>query len=191
MLKTIAAGMTALAVITGPSLGYAQSPSRASERLNAADLSALTDARIAVVKSTLQLTADQEKYWPPIEEAIRARAKNRQSRVENLTTGVADRADRGVIEVLRDRNPVEFLDRRADVLAQRSADLKKLSAAWQPLYQTLTPVQKRNLGYLTISVLRELRDRAEDRRMESERRGRVRASGSWWGPEQVLTSSRD
>jgi LTXXQ motif family protein len=168
MLKTIAAGMTALAVITGPSLGYAQSPSRASERLNAADLSALTDARIAVVKSTLQLTADQEKYWPPIEEAIRARAKNRQSRVENLTTGVADRADRGVIEVLRDRNPVEFLDRRADVLAQRSADLKKLSAAWQPLYQTLTPVQKRNLGYLTISVLRELRDRAEERRMNSE-----------------------
>ncbi len=168
MLKTIAAGMTALAVITGPSLGYAQSPSRASERLNAADLNALTDARIAVVKSTLQLTADQEKYWPPIEEAIRARAKNRQSRVENLTTGVADRADRGVIEVLRDRNPVEFLDRRADVLAQRSADLKKLSAAWQPLYQTLTPVQKRNLGYLTISVLRELRDRAEERRMNSE-----------------------
>ena len=120
------------------------------------------------LKRFLQLTADQEKYWPPIEEAIRARAKNRQSRVENLTTGVADRADRGVIEVLRDRNPVEFLDRRADVLAQRSADLKKLAAAWQPLYQTLTPVQKRNLGYLTISVLRELRDRAEERRMNSE-----------------------
>ena len=168
MLKTIAAGMTALAVITGPSLGYAQSPGRASERLNAADLNALTDARIALVKSTLQLTADQEKYWPPIEDAIRARAKSRQSRLESLTTGVADRADRSLIEVLRDRNPSEFLDRRADVLAQRSADLKKLAAAWQPLYQTLTPVQKRNLGYLTISVLRELRDRAEQRRMESE-----------------------
>jgi hypothetical protein len=69
---------------------------------------------------------------------------------------------------LRDRNPVEFLDRRADVLAQRSADLKKLSAAWQPLYQTLTPVQMRNLGYLTISVLRDLRDRAEERRMNSK-----------------------
>lgn len=168
MLKTIAAGMTALAVITGPSLGYAQSPGRASERLNAADLNALTDARIAVVKSTLQLTADQEKYWPPVEEAIRARAKSRQSRLESLTTGAADRADRGVVEVLRDRNPVEFLDRRADVLAQRSADLKKLAAAWQPLYQTLTPVQKRHLGYLTISVLRELRDRAEERRMDAE-----------------------
>jgi hypothetical protein len=160
--------MTALAVITGPSLGYAQSPSRASERLNAADLNALTDARIALVKSTLQLTADQEKYWPPIEEAIRARAKSRQSRLESLTTGVADRADRGLIEVLRDRNPVEFLDRRAEMLAQRSADLKRLAAAWQPLYQTLTPVQKRQLGYLTISVLRELRDRAEERRMEAE-----------------------
>lgn len=167
MLRTISAGMTALAVITASSLGYAQSPSasRLSERLSAADLNVLTEARIAVVKNTLQLTADQQRYWPPIEEAIRARAKDRQSRLESLTTGAADRADRNPIEVLRDRNPVEFMNRRADAMAQRSADLKKLAAAWQPLYQTLTPEQKRHLGYLSISVLRDLRDRAEDRRI--------------------------
>jgi hypothetical protein len=169
MLKTISAGMTALAVITGPSLGYAQSPAAgpASERITAADLNALTDARIAIVKSALQLTADQERYWPPIEEAIRSRAKDRLTRLESVTTGVAERADRSPIENLRDRDPVEFLNRRADALTQRAADLKKLAAAWQPLYQTLTPDQKRRLGFVAVSALRDLRDDVEERRIRA------------------------
>src|SRR5262245_4997553 len=143
MLKAISAGMTALAVITGPSLGYAQDPSAgsASQRATTADLNALTDARIAIVKNTLQLTPDQEKLWPPVEEAIRSRAKARQSRLEAVTTGMAERADRSPLENLRDRNPVDFLNRRADALAARSTELKKLAAAWQPLYQSLTPDQ--------------------------------------------------
>jgi hypothetical protein len=169
MLKAISAGMTALAVITGASLAYAQDPSAgpASQRTTAADLNALTDARVAIVKGTLQLTPEQEKYWPAIEEAIRARAKNRLTRLENITTGAAERADRNRLEVMRDRNPVEFLNRRADALAQRSADLKRLADAWQPLYQTLMPDQKRRLGLLTVITIRELRGRAEDRRVQA------------------------
>ena len=169
MLRTISAGMTALAVITGSSLAYGQAPSAgpASPRITASDLNALTDARIAIVKAALQLTPDQERYWPAIEDAIRARAKDRITRLEGVTTGVAERADRSPIENLRDRNPVEFLNRRADALAQRSADLKKLATAWQPLYQTLTPDQKRRMGFLAMVVLRDLRDGVEQRRMEA------------------------
>ena len=169
MLKTISAGMTVFAVVAGTSVAYAQSPSAgpASQRVTAADLNALTDARIAIVKGTLQLTPDQEKYWPPIEEAIRARAKNRLTRLESITTGAAERADRSPLEVMRDRNPVDFLNRRADALAQRAADLKKLAVAWQPLYETLMPDQRRRLGLLTVIVVRELRDRAEQARMQA------------------------
>jgi hypothetical protein len=166
MLRTISAGMTVLAVITGPSLGYAQTAGPASQRVTAADLNALTDGRVAIVKGALQLTPDQETYWPAIEEAIRSRAKDRQTRLESMTTGAAERADRSPIENLRDRNPVEFLNRRSDALAQRAADLKKLAAAWQPLYQTLTPDQKRRLGFIAVYVLRELRDGAEQRRIQ-------------------------
>ena len=169
MLKTISAGMTVFAVVAGTSVAYAQSPSAgpASQRVTAADLNALTDARIAIVKGTLQLTPDQEKYWPPIEEAIRARATNRLTRLESITTGAAERADRSPLEVMRDRNPVDFLNRRADALAQRAADLKKLAVAWQPLYETLMPDQRRRLGLLTVIAIRELRDRAEQRRMQA------------------------
>src|SRR5262249_12881380 len=170
MLRMLSVGMTALAVMTASSLGHAQSRFTGSEspRISAADLNALTDARVAIIKSTLQLTADQEKYWPAIEEAIRARAKTRQSRLESLTTGAAERRDRGPIETMRDRDPVEFLNRRADALAQRAADLKKLAAAWQPLYQTLTPDQKRRMGLLAVSALRELRTAIEERHMQAE-----------------------
>jgi len=169
MQKAIYAGITALAVIAAPSLGHAQSPSRAaaSERLTAADLNALTDARIAIVKSALQMTPDQEKYWPAIEEAIRSRAKNRETRLESVTTGLAERAERSPLENLRDRSPIDFLNRRADALAQRASDLKKLAAAWQPLYETLTPDQKRRLGFLAMAALSELRDRVEERRIQA------------------------
>jgi hypothetical protein len=62
----------------------------------------------------------------------------------------------GGLEPVRDRNSVDFLHRRADTLAQRAADLKALADAWQPLYQTLTPDQKRRMGFITIIVLRRI-----------------------------------
>jgi hypothetical protein len=165
MLKTIYSGMTALFVITGSSLGYAQAP---LQRLNAAELNTLTDGRVAIIKATLQLTADQEKHWPAIEEAIRSRAKERQTRVANAATRVAGQRDRSPIEILRDRNPVEFLNRRSDALAQRAGELKKLAGAWQPLYQTLSADQKRRLGFLAVYTLREVKDALEQRRNQAE-----------------------
>jgi len=159
--------MTALALISVSSVSQAQNrPSGPEPRVTAEDLNALTDARIAIIKFALQLTPDQEKLWPAVEEAIRARAKARQDRLQSLTTGVAERG--GPILVLRDRNPIEFLNRRADVLEQRADGLKKLATAWQPLYQTLTPDQKRRMGMLAVIAIRELRTAIEDRRMQSE-----------------------
>ena len=76
--------------------------------------------------------------------------------------------DRSRIEVLRDRNPIEFIKRRADRMVQRAADLNRLADAWQPLYQTLDPEQKRRLAFLAIFAIRELRDAAEERRVRSE-----------------------
>jgi hypothetical protein len=169
MLKIVAAGLTALFVTASP-LAYAQSPlaGPALQRLSAADLNALTDARLTLVKGALQLTGDQEKYWPAIEEAIRSRAKERQTRLTNAAARIAELRDRSAIEILRDRNPVEFLNRRSDALAQRAAELKKLASAWQPLYQTLGTDQKRRLGILAVFALSELREGAEQRLMRAE-----------------------
>ena len=68
MLKTVVAGLTALFVTASP-LAYAQAPSatttgaeQENARPSAADLNALTDARIGIVKAALQLTPEQAKY---------------------------------------------------------------------------------------------------------------------------------
>jgi len=168
MLRTIGAGVTALLLTASP-LAYAQTPSaRAPERSSAEDWVGLTDARIEITKAALQLTPDQEKYWSAVEEAIRNRAKNRQARVAKVAERLSAMQDKNPIQVLRDHNPVEFMQRRADTLAQRSADLKKLADAWRPLYQTLTPDQKKRLALLTIFVIREVRSAADERREQSD-----------------------
>ena len=168
MVKIVAAGVTALFVTTSP-LAYAQSPSiEAPERISAADWNTLTDLRIDLVKGALQLTPEQTKHWPPIENAIRARAKDRQVRIEKIRETMGKRSDESRIDVLRNRDPVSFLHRRADALAQRSDDLKELADAWQPLYKTLSPEQKRRMAALTIFVLRDITDVVEHRRLQSE-----------------------
>jgi len=69
MWKFAAAGVTAL-FVTGCPIIYAQSFSvDTHERLGASELNALTDLRIDLVKGALQLTSDQTKYWPAIEDS--------------------------------------------------------------------------------------------------------------------------
>lgn len=176
MSRLAAAGATAF-FVAASSFAHAQTPAPAQvsppaqaattavapEHARASDRSALIDARLNVVKATLALTPDQEKFWPAIDEAVRARVKNRQARIENAAKRVDELREQNPMDVLSDRDPVAFLQRRADALTQRAADLKKVANAWQPLYQTLTPDQKRRLGFLTVVVLREMREALQER----------------------------
>jgi hypothetical protein len=153
MLKGVA-GLAAVLVVAGSV--YAQEASHA--RLTPSDLNALTDARINMVKAALQLTPEQQKFWPPIEEAIRARAETRIHRIAQLKS-LADQAGQ------REFNPVELMRGRAEALAQRGANLKRLADAWQPLYQTLNLDQKQRVRLLAMHVVREVRGAMERHRM--------------------------
>ena len=162
MLKTVAAGLTAL-FVTASSLAYAQAPSVAEPeqenlRPSSADLNALTDARIGIVKAALQLTPEQAKYWPAVEEAIRNRAMGRQVRLAALSR----QRDQG------DSDPIDIVRHRADALAQRSAELKQLADAWQPLAATLTPEQKQRLRVFAANILRLVPRAVEVRRAQTE-----------------------
>ena len=144
MLKSIVIGTTTL-FLTASSIANAQSsqtssPAPATQRLNANEQSTLMDMRVDLVKAALQLTPDQEKYWPAVESAIRARAEDRKARLAKIGGRRADNETR--VEALRNRDPITFLQRRSEALAERSADLDKLAEAWQPLYKTLTPEQR-------------------------------------------------
>jgi hypothetical protein len=164
MIKKMAVAATAVLITASPVALAAEAVSTVGKRhLSADDLKALTDARVGIIKAALQLTPDQEKYWPAVEEAIRARAKNREARLER----VAELRDGGPMGAVRERNPVELMQRRAERLTQRGADLKKLADAWEPLYKTLTTDQKRRMAFATYAAMRGMHD-AIEHRMESE-----------------------
>lgn len=168
MMKVVVIGTAAL-LLAAPSIANAQAPSPATpERLNAADRTSLVDMRIDLTKAALQLTPDQEKLWPPVESAIRARAEDRKARVAKISETVGRRADQNAVETLRNRDPIAFLQRRSEALAQRSADLDKLAEAWQPLYKTLSPEQRQRMGALAVLVLHDMSDVVERRRAQAE-----------------------
>lgn len=174
--KLIVAGATALLVAaSAPAFAqtgvnpmnymYPTGQAGAGVHLGAADLDTLTEMRINVVKAALQLTPEQEKYWPAIEKAMRVRAEHRQTRIGEAAEAMAtaEKGNGSVIKAISTRNPIEYMHRRADALAQRSEDLKNLADAWQPLYQTLQPEQKQRMAFLAISVLHGMANRVEQR----------------------------
>ena len=165
MIRNIALATTAILMTASP-LAYAAETSSSTVGMthpNAADLKSLTDARVAMTKAALQLTPDQEKLWPAVEDAMRARAKNRQARWER----VAQLRGSDPMEVLHEHNPVELMQRRAEALSQRAADLKKVADAWEPLYKTLSEDQKKRMAFVTVVAARGIRDTIE-RHVESE-----------------------
>jgi LTXXQ motif family protein len=166
MLKTVVAGVTVLFVTACPP-AHAQTPhpagpARDTARSIASDSNALTDVRIAIVKAALQLTPEQAKHWPALEDAIRARANARYARIEALEARFHEQ---------RDTDPTELLRQRADTLAKRAAGLKQLADAWQPLYSSLTPDQKQRLQFLGIRVLHVLAERRMQTQDEDEDAG--------------------
>ena len=165
MIKKVTIAATAILMTALPFAYAADTPSQPAEMShpNASDLKALTDLRAAMIKAALQLTADQEKLWPAVEDAIRSRAKNRQARWERLAEL---RNGGGLMEALHEHNPVELMQRRAERLSQRAADLKKVADAWEPLYKTLSEDQKKRMAFVTVVAARGLRDTIE-RHMES------------------------
>jgi LTXXQ motif family protein len=171
MMKIVVFGTTAL-FLTASSIANAQTSQTSSpatpERLNAADRNTLTDMRIDLVKAALQLTPEQEKYWPAVETAIRQGADDRKARLAKVQETVGKRVEQNSVDNMRNRDPIAFLQRRSEALAQRSADLDKLAEAWQPLYKTLSPEQRKRMGALATLVLHDMSDVIERRRAQSE-----------------------
>ena len=68
------------------------------------DFKALTDARIGIVKVALQLTPEQEKLSPLVEEAIRARADARYQRMAAVAQRRSQEGEVDPAALLRDRS---------------------------------------------------------------------------------------
>ncbi len=89
---------------------------------------AALDAQLKSMKTSLRLTADQEKFWGPFESAVKDGDKTRV---------VAPQKEQG-----NNLSPMDRLNAKAERLAQSQADLEKIVEAAKPLYASLSDAQK-------------------------------------------------
>jgi hypothetical protein len=101
-----------------------------------------SDARIAAMKAGLKIRPDQEKSWATFESTMRDLAKQRQDRLQQLS------AQNAAATGAQAPDAIVLLRRRADAMAQTSADLKRFADAFEPLYKSLDDGQKRRMAML-------------------------------------------
>ncbi|MBL8575760.1 MAG: Spy/CpxP family protein refolding chaperone [Mesorhizobium sp.] len=134
--NTLMASAAALVLLTGSAIAQEAEPPEPADIAivdiyTEGDAAAVLAARIAALKTVLELTPDQEKLWDPVEASIRQVAADSAKR----------RAERAAAEP-----PADFLtilDRIADAEAVRATDLKAFVAAARPLVDSLSDEQKR------------------------------------------------
>lgn len=97
-------------------------------------LQRMLDGRLAGAKAALRLSADQEKYWPAIENVIRENAAERIAFMQKM------RAEHGQRDEQMD--VLKGLDTASERMTTRATQIKKLADALRPLYATLSDDQK-------------------------------------------------
>ncbi|WP_375461905.1 Spy/CpxP family protein refolding chaperone [uncultured Enterovirga sp.] len=110
--------------------------------MSPSDREAFADARIAALKAGLRLTADQDKLWPPVEDALRSLAKQR---------GEARAARRERWASMRESDQTDIPARlrfMADRQAASAAALRRLADASTPLHASLDEGQRRRMQVL-------------------------------------------
>ncbi|HZH52456.1 MAG TPA: Spy/CpxP family protein refolding chaperone [Microvirga sp.] len=136
-----ASGTYAVAQGTGPGApggpGAGQESTARPERrpMSQDDFNRFVDARIAGIKAGLRLTADQERLWQPVEDAIRRNAGERFDRMQQR------RATRG-----QDRQELDFmqrLERRSTFATENAQRTSALATAMRPLWDSFNEDQKR------------------------------------------------
>jgi hypothetical protein len=98
------------------------------------------DARIAQLKASLRLTADQEKNWPALQSSIHDYG------VAEFKQPISGRNIRGDRDARPDRpNDISRMRGNADEMTTRAAAMKKLADAAEPLYNALDDSQRGKL----------------------------------------------
>lgn len=119
---------------------HAQDEARRKTRT--ADRAALFEAHLAALHAGLTLTPEQDKMWPPVEQAIRGFAQMRSAMRDTRMDARQDR------EEGEGDDPIVALETYSEGLLQRAQTLKALSDAAQPLYAALREDQKHRLPML-------------------------------------------
>lgn len=104
---------------------------------NAAARARFLEGRIAFIKAVLQITPAQESAFNGLADAMRANAKDRASAWEQM------KANRD-----KPKTAIDRVETQVQVLKAREAGRERILAAMKPLYDSLTPDQKKVADHL-------------------------------------------
>ena len=118
-------------------------------------LARLQDGRIAMIKTALKLTPEQEKLWAPVEEKMRAAFAERQKKRDEWQAKREER--RQAREARGDDNEKLSLPDRIEARSQRMTDMavklteraaktKEYAETLKPLFASFTDEQKEVAG---------------------------------------------
>jgi uncharacterized protein HemX len=95
------------------------------------------EARLAYIKTALQITPAQTAQWNAFADVVRKQAKERDAKVEEMRAKFEQRKD-------NDQRPdlVERLEFRQKMLSTAAANTGELLTALKPLYATFSDSQK-------------------------------------------------
>lgn len=103
----------------------------------------LEDGRIAMVKTALQLTADQEKLWAPVETQVRDAFKAREARLEEWKKKREERrAEQDKNSEPKRADLAARFERVSQRMSERAERMKAFSTAFSPFYASLSDEQK-------------------------------------------------
>lgn len=92
---------------------------------------------VARIHSVLQLTQEQERYWRPVEAALRALSRHQES---NENDGYVHRVSRRLVQIVLDSAAVQRLAVAARPLIARLSDQQKQAAGQLAQEMGLGPV---------------------------------------------------
>jgi hypothetical protein len=122
------AALLAGTALTGPAVARDRTELTATQMIDRAEV------QTAKLKVDLNLTTDQEKYWPGFASAMQDMNKKQADR--RITMRDARAQQRGTFDAL------DEMRKNADRQIERSNERKKFADAAQPLYASLNAQQK-------------------------------------------------
>jgi hypothetical protein len=132
------------AVVAVPTtVAIAKNADRMGWQMSPETQSRLEDGRIAMVKTALQLNADQEKLWAPVESQVRDAFKKRQEKRAEWAKKREERRDANAKGAGHERPDLaERYERKSKRASERAERLKAFSEAFKPFYASLSDEQK-------------------------------------------------
>ena len=148
MKRTLLGTLAAAALSASAAAQSDQQPTHAELVQRWAEAS--LDAQLKSMKTSLKLTADQEKDWGPFETAVRDGGKARVLALQKEQSDNLSPMDRNLA--------------KADRLAESQANLEKMIEAAKPLYASLDDTQKHKFIALGRMLVPERRQFAKEMR---------------------------